>query len=104
MEHRTRLLRREPAVPEREITVIGSRFTCDRCGKVMPQYNSTHWAEEGMVPRSRLRVYLNREKFSGDGESDQALVRDYCDECLPGIWKAVTELLAYPTEVVRGDE
>lgn len=103
MEHRTRTVRVEPAQPEREVTVIGSYYTCDACGVRMPQYNATHWVEEGMVPRSRLLVWVDRESHSGEESENQRISRDYCDECFPGIWKAIVVLTAYK-EAVGGDE
>jgi hypothetical protein len=63
----------------------------------MPEYNMTGGAlasHDGNPYRNRIEVYLNPENFSGQ-DGYQKLSRDYCDECLPEIWKEITAVLAY---------
>ena len=98
MEHRKAVTQTEPAQPERNREVLISEYTCDRCGTLMPDYNATGGflpKLEGTTPRNRLTASLSREHFSGDGDDSQHISRDYCDACLPAIWKQITGILAY---------
>ena len=98
MEHREIVLRTVPAEPEHTREVHVSTFTCDRCGAPMPEHNMSGGYMpkiEGTVPRNKLQVYLNREHFSGSEDGYQRVERDYCDLCLPDIWKDIMHILRY---------
>ena len=53
---------------------------------------------EGTAPRNSLQVFLNREHFSGAEDGYQRVERDYCDTCLPGIWKDIMHILRYDSD------
>ena len=98
MEHRKVITRTVPPQPEHTQEVHTRTFTCDRCGVPMPEYNASGGLLpelEGTAPRSKLRVTLDREDFSGQQEDAQWIDRDYCDTCLPDIWKDITHILRY---------
>jgi hypothetical protein len=98
MERRKTVQRVRPAQPEQTVDVQVREFTCDRCGVLMPEHNASGGylpPLEGTAPRNKLSVVLDREQFTGERDGQQHLSRDYCDDCLPGIWKDITEILAY---------
>ena len=100
METRKSVTRIIPAQPAQETSVIETTYSCDGCGKPMSAHNAyggyLERKSEDEVPRSKIQVYLSREDFSGISDDDIHISRDYCDECLPGIWKAIERILAYP--------
>lgn len=98
MEHRKVITRIDPPQPERAREVHIRTFTCDRCGAPMPEYNMSggYLPElEGTVPRNKVQAFLDREHFSGEEDGHQRIERDYCDNCLPDIWKDITRILGY---------
>ena len=98
MEHRKVVTRTVPPQPEQTLEVHIRTFTCDRCGTPMPESNMAGGYLpdlEGTVPRNKLQVYLNREHFSGSEDGYQRAERDYCDLCLPDIWKDIMHILRY---------
>lgn len=98
MKHRKVVKRTEPAQPERvrEIHVI--TYTCDQCGAGMPDHNMSGGFLpdlEETVPRNRLQVFYSQENFSGSDDGFQRIERDYCDNCVPDIWREISRILAY---------
>ncbi len=105
MEHRKIATRTIPAQPERVMETLVSEYTCDSCGNPMPEHNASGGflpPAKDTIPRNKLQVWLTREHFSGDSDGNQSLQRDYCDLCLPGIWKDIMHILRYdPTDSLR---
>lgn len=99
MEVRRTVERTVPAQPEHVQKVLVSDYRCDGCGVMMLDWNylgGAHATErEGRMPRNKVMLMVNREHSPGDGEDDQRIVKDFCDDCFAVVVPALVTSMNY---------